>query len=494
MCTSRSTYATFTFFILSFTFYIFSSSCSLQQQIARSARQVITDSSLRTAHVGISIYEPATGKYWYDYQGDHYFVPASNTKIPTCYAAMKYLGDSLTGLRYGYPEEKGLKDKMVVIQPAGDPTFLLPEYKHQPVYDFLKQKLAIEKRYLGFMDTTWKEERWGSGWSWNDYDAAYMAERNSLPVYGNVLNVSLYPVRDRPVGDTSLPPGYIGYRLFKTQHPYFDSLVNQDLRRISSGQLKKDTPYVKLTRSIAGNFFLGENTNRPFSDLFIPFFTNRASTALAFFQELFHTELWYITPTKEKNEFEYDCRDCDIGTFHINQWHAIHSQPTDSLLAPMMHRSDNFFAEQALLMVSNERLGIMNDERIIDTLLAADLEDLPQKPRWVDGSGLSRYNLFTPQDFVVILDKMRKEFGMDRVRSLFPTGGEGTLGSYYRADSGYIYAKTGTLSGVVALSGFLYTHENRLLIFSVLVNNHRSPASAVRRAIGQFLRGIRRRH
>src|SRR5687767_2303791 len=79
--------------------------CSVQQKISKSAKQVINDSSLRTAHVGISIYEPETGKYWYNYQGDKYFVPASNTKIPTCYAAMKYLGDSLVGLRYAYPEE-----------------------------------------------------------------------------------------------------------------------------------------------------------------------------------------------------------------------------------------------------------------------------------------------------------------------------------------------------------------------------------------------------
>src|SRR5215212_9004010 len=76
-------------------------SCSLQKQISRSATQlVLKDSSLTTAHVGISIYEPETNKYWFNYQGDHYFVPASNTKIPTCYAAMKYLGDSLVGLKY----------------------------------------------------------------------------------------------------------------------------------------------------------------------------------------------------------------------------------------------------------------------------------------------------------------------------------------------------------------------------------------------------------
>ena len=65
---------------------------------------------------------------------------------------------------------------------------------------------------------------------------------------------------------------------------------------------------------------------------------------------------------------------------------VIHSQPTDSLLKPMMHRSDNFFAEQSLLMVSNERLGVMNDAKIIDTILKTDFKDLPQKPRWADGS------------------------------------------------------------------------------------------------------------
>ena len=51
----------------------------------------------------------------------------------------------------------------------------------------------------------------------------------------------------------------------------------------------------------------------------------------------------------------------------------------------MMHRSDNFYAEQSLLMVSEKLLGTMNDRKIIDTLLKSDYKDLPQKPGWVDG-------------------------------------------------------------------------------------------------------------
>jgi serine-type D-Ala-D-Ala carboxypeptidase/endopeptidase (penicillin-binding protein 4) len=169
----------------------------------------------------------------------------------------------------------------------------------------------------------------------------------------------------------------------------------------------------------------------------------------------------------------------------------IYSQPTDSLLKITMHRSDNFFAEQTLLMVSNALLGVMDDRKIIDTLLKTDFKLLPQKPGWADGSGLSRYDLFSPKDFVFILDKMKNEFGMDRIKTILPTGGTGTISSYYRADSGYIFVKTGTLNGVVALSGFLYTRKNKLLIFSVLVNNHRSSATSIRKAIEKFIQNVR---
>ena len=65
-------------------------SCSLAHKIGHWARKdVINDSALKTAHVGISVFDPATARFLYNYQGDKYFVPASNTKLPTCYAAMK---------------------------------------------------------------------------------------------------------------------------------------------------------------------------------------------------------------------------------------------------------------------------------------------------------------------------------------------------------------------------------------------------------------------
>src|SRR5437868_2631373 len=90
------------FFILLF------SSCTTQKKavaltsiksIDSAAKKLINSKELSTAHVGISVFDASENKYLYNYDGDKYFIPASNTKIITCYAAMKYLGDSLVGLR-----------------------------------------------------------------------------------------------------------------------------------------------------------------------------------------------------------------------------------------------------------------------------------------------------------------------------------------------------------------------------------------------------------
>ena len=89
------------------------------------------------------------------------------------------------------------------------------------------------------------------------------------------------------------------------------------------------------------------------------------------------------------------------------------------------------------------------------------------------------------------VQRMKNEFGMERIKTIFPTGGKGTLTSYYKEEAGKIFAKTGTLSGVVALSGFLYTKKNELLLFSVLVNNHNMSAPEVRRTVEKFLKRIR---
>ena len=408
---------------------------------------MLADSALAGAHTGIYVYNPSTKMVLHSYQSDKYFVPASNTKLFSCYAGMKYLGDSLVGLRYAM-----IDDTSMWLLPTGDPTFFHSDFKTNPVFNFL----STPKKHFTIDASLWKENALGSGWAWNDYDELYMTERSPMPVYENAMMVTESESKDG--------------------QPYTINLeTNPPLQISNRTQLDTSLRTVKFKRDFSSNNFLltgpGKGTSVKSK---IPFVTNGIESAL----DILRTNPLNIDIQLNSN------RKSEIVN---RKYNIIHSQPTDSLLKPMMHLSDNFFAEQTLLMVSNEKLGYMNDRAIIDTLLKNDLKDLPQKPVWVDGSGLSRYNLFTPQTFVKLLEKMKDEFGMERMKNILPTGGEGTLSSLYKSISNQIFAKTGTLSGQVALSGYLFTKNNTMLIFSILVNNHTNTASNVRKAVEKFV-------
>jgi D-alanyl-D-alanine carboxypeptidase/D-alanyl-D-alanine-endopeptidase (penicillin-binding protein 4) len=59
--------------------FILLSSCSISKKINRPAKEYLLHNPVFiSAHTGISIYEPESGTYWYDYQGEKYFTPASN--------------------------------------------------------------------------------------------------------------------------------------------------------------------------------------------------------------------------------------------------------------------------------------------------------------------------------------------------------------------------------------------------------------------------------
>ncbi|MEP7279968.1 MAG: D-alanyl-D-alanine carboxypeptidase [Bacteroidota bacterium] len=437
---------------LAFAGLLLLSSCSLQKKIDRAANaRLLQTPALRQAHTGISIYEPATGRYWYNYQGDKFFTPASNTKIFSCYAGMKYLGDSITGLAYARYNGN------LFIQPTGDPSLLHPDYKTQPVISFLQQ--APKNIYI--LDNNWQENAWGPGWSWDDYNSDYMAERSPLPVYGNTIRF----VQTQTAGNTD--------GVYNKPQTAIYTLPDINWKLNFNPDTASSRFYVQ--RDLANNKFLITQGKEKYREASVPFVTNGLGSALELLKDTIGKEIkpvpgWPVAAPL---------------------LHYIKTQPADSLFTPMMHRSDNFFAEQTLLMVSNRLLGTMNDERIIDTLLKTDFSGLPQKPSWADGSGLSRFNLFTPQDFVWILDRIKNEFPWQRISTIFATGNTGTLTNYYASDSSFIYAKTGSLSGVIALSGYLITKKNKTLIFSILVNNHHASGRNVRRAVEQFIQYIR---
>ncbi|MGZ5133522.1 MAG: D-alanyl-D-alanine carboxypeptidase/D-alanyl-D-alanine endopeptidase [Flavitalea sp.] len=429
----------------------------MQQKIGKVAwRTVINNNNLGNAHIGISIYDPDIDKFLYNYQGKKYFVPASNTKIFSCYAGLQNLGDSLPGIRYIE------NDTAVFLFPTGDPTLLHRDFVQHPVIDFLR----TTEKTIYITDQYWKSQPLGNGWSWNDYNESYMVERSPLPVYGNLIRWVQERTSEKNMDSMAFDQSLAIYSLPE---------VNWKVR--FNTDLTKKSFYVQRARN--ENIYQITEGIENKKEQEVPFVVNGTQSAMELLKDTIYKEISLTAPPFSK------------GGFDKTQSRTIYSQPTDTVLKLMMHRSDNFFAEQILLMSSNEKFGILDDDSIIRHLLNNSLQSLPQKPRWADGSGLSRYNLFTPETFVMILDKMKDEHSIERIKVIFPTPGSGTLESYPKTDSGYLFAKTGTLSGVVALSGFLYTRKKNLLIFSILVNNHRTTAAEVRKNMQLFLSSVR---
>lgn len=395
------------------------------------SQDVLNAKPLAGAHVGISIMDPATGKYWIQYQDDKFFMPASNTKIFTLFTGLQLLGDSLPGMRYTE------NDTAIYIQGMADPSFLHPDFVYQPVKELLTQ---TGKR-IWYQPAMIRNKRFGPGWAWSDYADYYQPELNEWPMYGNVARIKMQ-------GSTY------------TMVPEYPTRSGERLpNEVLADREERDNEFVLHFRP----------EDRTAHDFEVPFITGGNEQLLQRLQDTLHKEIGLLPQAAASTGAIFK------------------SIPVDTLFQPMMHRSDNFFAEQILMMCSSLKWDTINTRKTIGYMLDSTLKDLPHPPSWVDGSGLSRYNLFTPRDFVAVLDKMYKTYPKERLWPLFPTGGKGTLRNYYQALPGRLYAKTGTLSGCVALSGYLVTKNGKTLIFSVLVNNHNSTATLVRRAVEEFL-------
>ena len=432
------------------------SSCRSSRNILKEEikNDLLKDSLINSGHLGVSIYEPSTGKYIYNYNAEKYFIPASTTKLFTLYGGLKYLGDSIKAFEY-----KIEKDTLFVL-PTGDPTYLHKDFALQPAHDFLN----ASKLPVVIIDPQSDLTPYGKGWAWDDAQESYMPQRSVLPGYGNVLRLE-WIKKTNPIQDS------FAYDLavMNTDLPDFTLTKKTDLSLAEN----------KIVRIPGTNHFTVTVNNKLKSfTQEIPFETYGIQTGAMIYQH----SIYHAPTIQQKNKV------------NIKEFTPKCSQRSDSVFKMMMWRSDNFYAEQTLLMISNKMLGVFNEEQIIDTLLKSDLKDIPQAPRWVDGSGLSRYNLFSPKDFVYIINKMQQNFGVEKLKYILTTGGAGTLKNYFISDSSFIYAKTGSLSNNFSLSGFMTTKKNKQLIFSVMLNNYQGSSKGVRKAIEKYLHEVRMRN
>jgi D-alanyl-D-alanine carboxypeptidase/D-alanyl-D-alanine-endopeptidase (penicillin-binding protein 4) len=418
-------------------------SCSVQQKVRKQLDKSFAASEIvNTYHMGFALYDLEKEEMLYSRNEDKYFTPASNTKLYTFYGGLKMLSDSIPSLRY---VERG---DSLIFWGTGDPSFLLKQLKGNHSYEFLK----ASKRKLFFAHGRYTGHFYGNGWSWDDYNDYYQAEINELPLMGNLLNLSAQG------GQLHILP-----RLF-------DACFQAD-SAITTGEFR-------VTREFDRNIF--HYPNVPVKDTYqqqVPYKINTAST------------LAMLTDTLQKNvELISMKMPADAKT--------IFNVKTDSVLKEMMLPSDNFIAEQLLLVYSNQLSGELSTKTAIKYITDSYLGELPDKPVWVDGSGLSRGNLFTPRDMVTLLKMIYKEVGnKERLFSMLPAGGQsGTLrNAYPKTDKPYVYGKTGTLSNTHNQSGYILTKKGKIYIYAFLNNNFVQPASRVRQEMQKIVTQLHER-
>jgi len=419
-------------FWIALSVFLFFNSCASSNRIAkpRQIEKFFAQPFYKNQFTGFKLFDPQTKKTIKSIHSNKYFIPASNVKIITLFSALQTLNDSVVGLKY-------LKQKdTLYIKGTGDPSLLHPYFKDSTVIHFLKNVSIPIVLQTGHYD----DQPYGPGWAWEDFDTYFSPEKGSLPIYGNVLNI-----RDENDSLIIVPEHFKGVINFKKTLFKRERLEN----RFSFVKPNRDTvqiPYItsdSLTRKLLSNAIEKE-------------IALQDSIKTGTYQKLFTVE-------------------------------------TDSLLARMMIESDNFIAEQLLLLSSDALTDSLNSAKVRKHILETNSHLFGERPRWVDGSGLSRYNLLSPDQLVNILNELYDKVDRDRLFALFPKAGiNGTLISYSQADGDpFIIAKSGSFGNTYNLSGYLKTKSGKVLIFSFMNNHYQQTSVSIKNKIYELLKAIR---
>ncbi|NOS91171.1 MAG: D-alanyl-D-alanine carboxypeptidase/D-alanyl-D-alanine-endopeptidase [Cyclobacteriaceae bacterium] len=408
--------------------------CSSKAYVVKQLR--VTENKF-SDHTGFVLFDPSQNKTLIAYNEQKYFTPASNTKIFTFYTSLKLLGDSAIAFKY-----KIVSDSLLVWG-MGDPSFLNTDvFTNDRAFSFLKNN----PRKLYLSQSHFQTTGLGEGWSWDDYPFGYAPERSAVSMYGNLMAIQKNNSR----------------KLIATPS-FFQPYILEETEARTTEEVRRDIDANTLRH------YPGQKSRTRWS---VPI--HFSSSLIA---SLLRDTLKRSVEVIEKPLL----KDAQI----------LRSVPLDSLLKVMMVESDNHIAEQLLLQCAAVVSDTLQPEIAIRYATKQLLADLPDAPQWVDGSGLSRFNLVTPRSIVHIWNKIYRTIPSDRLFKLLAVGGKsGTIKNWYKADVPYIYAKTGTLSNNHCLSGFIKTKKGKTLIFSMMSNNYVASTSELRKQMETILKSI----
>jgi serine-type D-Ala-D-Ala carboxypeptidase/endopeptidase (penicillin-binding protein 4) len=408
-------------------------------------------------HVGIEIVSLKNGQRLFQKDPHHLFMPASCLKMITGAAALDQLG---IGFQFetklytdGKVEQKILKGNLY-LQGSGDPEFAVCDLE-ELVFQLKLQNIAQIEGNLYVDNTLFDGICQGPGWMWDDKGYDWSAPNDALTLNRSCIDLWIKPAEN------------VGEAPFVYQYPKSDFIGIENRAETTKEENNLSVQRRWMTKEniidIAGKI----SSKREAEHYAVAIEDPHLYTAHVFQSILVRAGCGF----KGKIEAKATPKDATLLAKHL-------SRPLYAIVEEMLKSSNNLTANCLFKKIGQQRFGApgtwKKGSQAVREFLAQTVGVNIDKVVIMDGCGLSRYNLISAHQFVTFLSWMHRQFSCcsEFMASLPISGIDGTL-IHRMVDSslkGKVRAKTGSMSGVSSLSGYLTMKDGELVAFSILQN------------------------
>jgi D-alanyl-D-alanine carboxypeptidase/D-alanyl-D-alanine-endopeptidase (penicillin-binding protein 4) len=407
-------------------------------------------------NIGISVKSLTNNKLLYEKNANRSFTPASSLKLLIGAASLTELGPYFVYKTLIKINSKHLKNHILngnlYIKFSGDPSLtsqdlvILFEKLYKYGVHQIKGDIILDNYNL-------YDKNYGPGWMWDEMNACYSPSINALALNRNCFTLYITP------GHTTKFPPKITYNKFE---PHI--LIQNKLSTEKTDNKCK----VTLESNKNNNYILTGCLNHGASTKILKISVRNTA---AYMSSQLHSILSQLHIKFSGKIYSGN----SPSNLRTNFKH--HSKSLSYLLSEMLKDSNNLYAESIMMTLASHHFNKpptwKSGVKAIKEILTKNYSLSFDKTRMVDASGLSRYNLTTPHMITKLLT------GIYQNKKIFPffknslsiAFVDGTLVDRLYHYKGKVFAKTGTMSGVTAIAGYILK-KSHTYTFSVMMNNY----------------------
>jgi D-alanyl-D-alanine carboxypeptidase/D-alanyl-D-alanine-endopeptidase (penicillin-binding protein 4) len=449
---------------------------------------VVTTAPLDRTLWGISVIDQSTGAVLYAHNQHRHFIPASNTKLVVATVALGMLGP---GWRYETPvfavERSDSLAPALLIAARGDPTWSRRFHAAGtvPLDSIVVMASRAGLRHVGdvIIDATWFDDAAvHPTWEISDLPWAYAPPIDAFAIDEGTFRIIVSPA-------TSPGAPAIVRASFPSAQPFTSSIVTDT----AGGRTSIDADYMQRSDSVVLTGSIGLRSPPDTSDLAV--ISPARAAALALRRVLENAGIAVAGEVRVLRDSTAAIAYRAMHDDRIREIGRVRSVSLDSVVAAVLRPSQNWIAEQLLKTIAAniEDEGSWSAGITLERRFLIDQAGIDSTAFFLrDASGLSVQNLLTPAATVELLEFARSQAWGEQFRGALPAPGmsESTLENRLPGLEDRLRAKTGTITHVNSLAGYLETADGRTLTFSIMTNASGVASAAVRRGIDRIVEAL----